>query len=185
MKRFWTVLFVVGAALPAQAKLLPDEYKDPVELRRFTLDIGAGSLAYRSGNIGGGSGAWNVAFGYTPFRFTTIEAGYTGAVGNASGAGNLVATMVEGALRVNPIPGYRFAPYALAGVGWGGFHETVFASDNATVTVPLGAGFDVHVTDRIDLGARFTYRIVAADSVGERGASADNWSTITRIGARF
>lgn len=185
MRNVKWLLALLACSSTASAALIPPGMKEPVPPAKLALDVGGGSLSYVSGNVGGGGGAWCVVGGYTPQQYITLEASYTGAAGNATGAGALVATIVEGDARLNPIPGHRVSPYLLAGLGWGGFHETQFRSDNSTMTIPLGGGIEVRLSDHLSFGGRVTYRIVTFDKLGVADASADNWSTTFRLGAKF
>jgi hypothetical protein len=160
--------------------------REPLPHERLTLDAGVGVLGYWSGGAPGTSGAWDVRAGYMIVPVFTVEAGYTGAAGDAVGPGGVVATIVEGDARLNPLGASRFSPYLFAGAGWGAFSGFGgFKGDNSTVTVPLGLGADYLISPRFTTGARFTYRFVAADNVGPTGASVDNWQLIGRVGTRF
>lgn len=158
------------------------------ELRfhRSEISAGLGVMAYFSGNAPGTSAAWDVRYGFNASRLLTIEAAYTGAAGDNAIRGASVATLLTGDLVVKPLRGERFNPFVLAGAGWGGYSSTENGpSDHGTVAVPLGAGAEYRITDRLTADARWTYNLTLADSYGVTRANLDNWTFIARAGAQF
>ena len=151
---------------------------------RHQLTVGAGVLNYVDGGAPGSSASWDLRYAYTPIWFFSVEGGYEGAAGAAPVRGAATATIIEGDVRFNPIVGYRITGYVLAGAGYGSFNMPD-RPDNATVVLPVGAGADYHISDRITAGGRFTYRFVTNDKVGMMDANADHWALIGRVGTTF
>lgn len=158
------------------------------ELRfhRNEIGVGLGAMGYFSGNAPGSSFAWDVRYGFNASRLLTIEAAYTGAVGDNAIQGASLATLLTGGVRVNPLRGERFNPFVLAGAGWGGYSSSENGpTDHGTVAIPLGAGAEYRLSDRLAADARFTYNLTLADSYGVTRANLDNWTFIARAGAQF
>jgi hypothetical protein len=185
MRRWFVLSIRLGClvCLGCLAVTTPAEAQEFTE-GRHSVRAGLGLLSYFAGGAAGTSGAWDFRYTYTPWSHFGVEAGYTGAVGDAI-RGTMVATILTGNARVNILP-RRITPFVTAGLGYGAFSNTgIGRSDNSTLVIPLSGGADFRLTRHISANARFTYNLTLRDAVGPTGTDADNWALIGGVGSSF
>lgn len=191
-------LMVLALSRPAWAQF-EDEPK--YDLPRITGDafvgIGGGAFNQDLGRVSNGGFAFNVRLGFDgtgPARWFGAEFAYQGLQTNTEGIDeSLYGGVLGGNLRANlpiPIGNSLLRPYLLGGVGWShiatndAFINTLGASEDDAVAVPLGGGVSFFFVNGFGLDGRFVYNIIT----GERTPfirSGDSWSVALNAGGRW
>jgi hypothetical protein len=148
-----------------------------------------GVLGYVSGT-GRVGPAWNVRFTADFSRRFAAEAAYTGAVNTrADNTGSLLYTAIDGSLRYNILRADEapVQPYVSAGLGWSawiGPGGTPFS-----IGLPIAAGVERMLTDRVKIGARLQVRPTFFDDLGhgdeKNPPGGDSWMLSVNAGGAF
>lgn len=155
----------VLAALPAAAQAADD--------RGLEFQLGGGVVTFPNDVDVNTGGAYGALVGIEPWSGLGLELGYAGAAygedaltENVDVTENVNATENGGyaALKVSPIIGGVFEPYALGGIGVSHLNvdeaqEGGVLQDDTFGKAPVGAGFDVHLGD-FTAGLRGTYNFI-------------------------
>ena len=135
--------------------------------------VGGGAVGFPNDVAVNTGGAYGALVGIEPWSGLGLELGYQGAVygedpltENPDVTDNVDAVENGGyaALKISPIIGGVFEPYALGGVGVSHLNVTGAQAqgalqDDTFGKAPVGAGFDVHLGD-FTAGLRGTYNFI-------------------------
>jgi len=157
----------------------------------LAVEGGAGLTGF-TGGIGGLGAGWNVRVSGALSERFAIEGNYNGAVNQrADTRDNLIMTAVDvgGRYYLTAANALPLQPYLAAGVGYAGFAGRY--GDAATLIVPVSVGADRMLTQKIKVGARFTYRPAFFDNLASPitplgdSPGADTWSLLAQVGGGF
>jgi hypothetical protein len=182
------------AALPAIGHAANDN-------KPFEVQIGGGLVSFPNDvNVNTG-GAYGALVGIAPHSPVGLELGYQGAayteqpLSQNPSVNNNVAAVENGgygALKLSPLPGRTFDPYALGGVGVS--HLSVRSpqangalQDDTFGKAPVGVGFDVRLGD-FTAGLRGTYNFLFNDQNAFQGQNANSDDQLIgqlNLGAQF
>jgi hypothetical protein len=142
-------------------------------------------------------GGWEARLGFGTKKALTFEAAYVGSLHAIDALGldtsaNLLGTGVEGAIRVNLLPG-MVQPYFLAGAGWTRYSlvntdrntsDVADSDDLAAFPMGLGVGFR---QGQLTLDLRAVYRATASVDMfaGASDGSLSSWSGTLRAGFEY
>jgi hypothetical protein len=155
----------------------------------LSVDGGAGVLGY-IGGTGALGPAWNVRVGadFTP-RFA-LEAQYLGAANRRSdNTGTLTYQSVDAEVRYNVLRADEapVQPFLTAGLGWAGWIGPGGAP--AALVIPISAGVERMLTERIKIGARLNVRPSFFEDLGHgyerKPPRGDTWALIANVGGGF
>ena len=155
----------------------------------ISVDGGAGVLGYLGGT-GRLGPSWNVRVtgDFTPR--IAVEGNYVGASNRRSdGTGTLTYTSLDADVRYNVLRADEapLQPYLSAGLGYAGWFGP--GGRAASLVIPLSAGVERMLTQRIKIGARFTLRPAFFDNLGYRDQrnppGGDTWGLIANVGGAF
>lgn len=178
-----------GAGIPAPPPADRPLIREVPRPTGLLLDGGMGVLGFISGT-GRVGPAWTVRFTADFSRRFAAEAAYTGSVNTrADNTGSLVYTALDGTLRYNILRADEapVQPYVSAGLGWSawiGPGGTPFS-----IGVPLAAGVERMLTDRVKIGARLQVRPTFFDDLGHgeeaNPPGGDSWMLSVNAGGAF
>lgn len=155
----------------------------------ISVDGGAGVLGY-VGGTGRLGPAWNVRVtgDFTPR--IALEGNYIGAANKrADNTGTLTYTSLDADVRYNILLADEapVQPYVSAGLGYAGWFGS--GGTPASLVIPLSAGVERLLTERIKIGARFTLRPALFDDLGHKDEKnppgGDTWALIANVGGAF
>jgi hypothetical protein len=155
----------------------------------LSVEGGAGVLGY-IGGTGRLGPAWNVRVTgeFTP-RFA-VEGNYIGAANKRSdNTGTITYTTIDADLRYNVLRADEapVQPYLTAGLGYAGWFGPGGAP--ASLVIPLSAGVERMLTERIKIGARLTLRPAFFDDLGhgyeKNPPGGDTWALLANVGGGF
>jgi len=179
------VNITVAEPPPADRPLI----KSVPQPRAFVIDGGAGVLGY-VGGAGALGPAWNVRVTADFSRRFAAEGNYVGAVNRRSdNSGSLTYTSLDADIRYNVLRADEapLQPYVSAGLGWAGWFGP--GGDPFALVVPVAAGVERMLTDRIKIGARFNLRPTFFDDLGhgfERNPpGGSSWTLVANVGGGF
>jgi len=155
----------------------------------FILDGGAGVLGY-IGGTGRVGPAWNVRFTADFSRRFAAEANYLGSANSRSdGTGALLYSSLDAGVRYNILRADEapVQPYLTAGLGWGGWFGP--GGTPFSLVIPVSAGVERMLTERIKIGARFDLRPAFFANLGH-GYEKDppggsTWALVANVGSTF
>jgi hypothetical protein len=155
----------------------------------FVLDAGAGVLGY-VGGTGALGPSWNVRVTADFTRRFSVEGNYLGSVNRRSdNTGSLTYQSVDADVRYNILRADEapVQPYVSAGLGWAGFFGQ--GGDPLTLVIPVSAGVERMLTERIKIGARFNLRPTFFDDLGhgyeKNPPGGSTWSLVANVGGGF
>jgi hypothetical protein len=146
--------------------------------------------------------AWDARLGFGNKELIGGEVAYIGSAQELRAAGldrgaSVLASGVEGDLRINLVPRSFVVPYVFGGIGWTRYdvvgtqvlNPTIRERDNVW-SVPAGAGIAFHTPVGLVLDMRGTYRAAFDDDLftpveGGEKRNLDAWSAAARAGWEF
>lgn len=174
----------VPAPPPADRPLIKS-IPEPV----YVIDGGFGVLGY-IGGTGRLGPSWNVRITGALSRRFAIEGNYVGSVNQrADGSGSLFYNSLDGDIRYNVLRADEapVQPYVSAGLGWAGWLGP--GGTPFSVVIPVSAGVERMLTQRIKIGARVNFRPAFFDNLGRSGEEnppgGDTWSIVGNVGGAF
>lgn len=155
----------------------------------FVIDGGVGVLGYVNGT-GRLGPAWNLRVTADFARRFAVEGNYVGSVNKrADNTGSLTYASVDADIRYNVLRADEapVQPYVSAGLGWAAWLGP--GGTPASLVVPLSAGVERMLTERIKIGARLNFRPAFFDDLGHTGdpnpPGGDTWSLVANVGGAF
>lgn len=204
-------LVLASASAAAQEIEVEIDEDEPTTVIGVAVTAGGGVTDFVEEGVRdttGVGGMWDVRVVIGTRTFLAFEAAYTGSASMLESRlpldedATLIGTGLEGAVRVNALPGEPLTPYAFAGIGWKRYDvsgdafqmaDTGIDDRDDLVEVPLGVGgayrYESFVAD-----ARFTYRLTfeedlvaerPLDEADEAALALDTWAVSARVGYEF
>ena len=155
----------------------------------ISVDAGAGVLGY-VGGTGRLGPAWNVRVtaDFTP-RFA-LEGNYVGAANARSDqSGTLAYNSVNASVRYNVLRADEapVQPFVTGGIGWAGWIGP--GGTPASLVLPVSAGVERMLTERVKVGARLDVRPAFFDDLGhgyeKNPPGGSTWALIVNAGGGF
>lgn len=167
------------------------------------IEIGAGATDFTQGlNDETDPGfAWDVRAIFGTASPIGVELAYVGSLNDLNTTTNEDANLMlnggEAMLRLNLTNG-DIQPFVAAGAGLHNYTvvdvdsadadvNTSEFDDSTDIAIPVAAGIQAYLNDRVTLGARVTYRYIFDDQVvaDEDATDAQSWAATARLGVAF
>jgi hypothetical protein len=199
-----------GSALARADDYVPDgddKYSYAWTDKRLISGIGIGVSL--EGGVGGftdgdnrGQGVWGLRMTFGTHTPLALDAAYVGTINSIDSLtddnADLIGTALEGALRWNILPHYKWNPYIFGGVGWQNYNvnnvdfvqaDTGIGDGDNLAVFPMGAGVAYRDKSGLTIDVRGTLRLAQSTDfivdVDGNNVNLSTWEANAALGYEF
>jgi hypothetical protein len=155
------------------------------DLRRSTVTVGAGSMAYIAQQAPSTGLSLDTRLDYPLNSNLAVEGSATTAFSQSvQGQSATIPLLLDGSVKYRAIQSGTLDLYGAAGLGYGAYLGTRQLQDGATLGMPLSVGAEWQART-LNFSPRFTYRPVFGDQLGDSKSDADSWTAVLDVQLPF